>query len=105
MKIKNILNEIQAEIVKGVIPAKKVFDLKGNIIPLEKLKGSQSQALLRAIKSALIRQKMLDQFNPDDMSSVDIKPDKMNPGTYILTADNGKKYKYHVNSGRITDNV
>jgi hypothetical protein len=96
------INEISAEIVAGKVPARKVFNVKGEVVPLDQLKGSESLSLLAAIKSALIKTGMIKNFNADDMSNVDIKP--FNKSNYILTPDVGaKKYLYNVATGKIRE--
>lgn len=102
MNLDKLIKEVSAEIVQGKIPARKVFDLKGNIIPLDQLKGSQSQALLAAIKAQLIKTGLIKNFNPEDLSNIDIKPFKKNQ--YVLTPDIGaKKYLYNVVTGQIRE--
>ena len=102
LKLEGTLKEVSAEIVQGKIPARKVFDLKGNVVSLDQLKGSESQALLVAIKTALEKSGLLKNFNPENLSSLDIKPFKKN--SYVLTPDVGaKKYLYNVATGQITE--
>ena len=102
MYLKKIINEVQAEIINNKIPARKVFDINGNIVPLEKLKGSVSQSLLINIKAALIKSNLIQNFNPEDMSNIDIKPFRKN--LYILTPDIGnKKYLYNVVTKQIKE--
>ncbi len=100
-KIDKLINEIQAEIVAGKVPANKVFDVQGNVVPLEQLKGSESQALLAAIKDALIKTNLIKKFDTDNMTNIDIKPFRKNE--YILTPDVGaEKYLYNVATRKIT---
>ena len=97
-----MINEVSAEIVAGKIPANRVFDVKGNVIPLDKLKGSESQSLLAAIKAVLIKTNLIKNFNPDNLSNIDIKPFKKN--VYIIIPDIGaKKYLYNVATGQIRE--
>ena len=100
MNIKKLLNEIQAEIVSGSIPARKVFDLKGRVVPIEQLKKDKSLDLLKQVKAALIKAGVIDKFDPDDISTMDIKPGQKN--TYILTGDDGSKYGYNVATRKVT---
>ncbi|MAG50301.1 hypothetical protein CL621_01510 [archaeon] len=102
MKVNELLSEIQAEIVKGVIPGKRVFDSQGKIVPFDQLKGSESQKLLGEIKAALKREGILNKFDLDDMSTIDIKTGPKN--TYILTTDYGDSYTYNIVNKRITAN-
>jgi len=95
----NVLNEFQAEIVAGVVPARKIFDINGNIIPLDKLEKSASLILLKEIKAALDKAGILKQFAPDSMQDIDIKPYRKNE--YILTPEQGPKYTYNVSSKRL----
>jgi len=99
MKLDNVLNEFQAEIVAGVVPARKIFDINGNIIPLDKLEKSASLILLKEIKAALDKAGILKQFAPDSMQDIDIKPYRKNE--YILTPEQGPKYTYNVSSKRL----
>ena len=99
MNEENGLNEFQVEIVGRKVPANKVFDLKGKVIPLEQLKGSQSLAVIRDIKAALQKTGLLKLFNVDDISSMDIKPYKKD--LYVLTSEAGPKYHYNVTTKKI----
>jgi len=102
MNLDKLVNEISAEIVNSKIPARKVFNVQGKIVPLDQLKGSQSQALLGAIKNALIKTGMIKNFDADDMSNMDIKP--FNKSSYLLTPDRGaKKYLYNLATGQIKE--
>ena len=97
--VDSILNEFQAEIVAGKVPARKVFDLSGNVIPLEKLEKSESLNVLKEIKAALEKSGIIKYFAPDSMQDIDIKPYRKNE--YILTPEQGPKYTYNVSSKQL----
>lgn len=99
-KIDKMLKEVSAEIVAGKVPASKVFDVKGNIVPLDQLKGSNSQQLLVDVKAALEKAGLLPQFAKNDLSNIDIKPFRKN--MYILTSEAGPKYLYNVATKKIS---
>ena len=99
-----MIKEVSAEIVGDKIPARKVFNDKGNIIPLDQIKGSESQGLLKAIKASLVKTGLIKNFSPENLSNIDIKPHRTVANTYILTADiGGKKYLYNVKTGQIRE--
>jgi len=100
--IDKILDEVSAEIVQGKIPANKVFNSKGQVVPLEQLKGSESLRLISAIKAELTRTGMIKNFNNDDTSNLDIVP--FNKRFYKITPDTGgKTYLFNINSGKISE--
>ena len=105
MNIKDLLNEISAEIVRGSIPGKRVYDSEGQMVPMDKLKGSGSIDLLKKIKAALAKSKILNKFSPDNLSTIDISPrTKGETNIYTLTSDDGVKYTYNIDNNRITRN-
>jgi|ETNvirenome_6_85_1030632.scaffolds.fasta_scaffold00750_17 hypothetical protein len=102
MNIDKVMQEVSAEIVGNKIPTRKVFDQKGNIVPIDQIKGSSSQALLGAIKAVLMKTGIIKNFNADNMNNLDIKPYRKNE--YLLTPDVGpKKYLYNVATGKIKE--
>jgi hypothetical protein len=99
MKLQQILNELQAEIVGGKVPPNKVFDLKGNVIPSDKIKSSEFLPLLKEIKAAIEKAGILDQFSADK-GEIDIKPFRKNE--YLLSPENGPQYVYNFATKRLT---
>jgi hypothetical protein len=96
MKLKTVLNELQAEIINGKIPAHKIFS-NNNVINLKNYPEWRGvlEDILRAIKENGLQDKFSKDLSPDDITG-----DKAS-GTVRLTADSGEKYIYNVNRKKL----
>lgn len=98
MRLKNLLNEIQAEIVGDTIPANKLFSDNGNTITLPP--GSEWRRILGEILVAIKKYGLQDDFKRD-LEPIDIKTDKAH-GTVSIVSDSGKKYIYNMNNKKFS---
>lgn len=93
MKLKKALNEIQAEIVNGKIPANKVF-AGDNIASLEK--GSEWRRVLGEILVAIKNAGLEGDFKKD-LDPLDIAGEESPIGKIQIKSDSGVRYYYDVN--------
>jgi len=98
MKIKELLNELQAEIVGEKIPGNKIFNLKGNQVNKMEWDQSEAKRLFPEILNAIKKMKLIQKFSPDK-GDLDIKPYRKNE--YLVTADDGDKFLYNVSARRL----
>ena len=99
MKLGQLLNELQGEIVGQKIPGNKIFDLKGNQVSRDNWDKSAAKILFPEILNAIKRMGLIKKFSPDK-GDLDIKPYRKNE--YLLSADNGEKFLYNVSGKRLT---
>lgn len=101
MNFKNLLNELQAEISGDKIPARMIFNDKGNQIEFSKVPhSSEWRKVLGEIIVAVKKYGLQDKFKKGDISTIDIHGTEPR-GRVKLQADTGEKYYYDINSKKI----
>jgi len=97
MKIDQVLNEIQAEIVNGKIPSNKIFS-GNNIVNLKSNDKWRSVLgdILVAIKRAGLEKEFSRDSAPDDIIGSDA-----HNGRVKLISDTGSEYSYDINSKKL----
>lgn len=98
MRLKKLLNEIQAEIVGDTIPTHKLFADNGQGVKLPA--DSEWRRILGEILVAIKKYGLQDDFKKD-IDPVDIQTNKAN-GTMLITSDSGKKYIYNINNKKFS---
>ncbi len=97
MKLKKVLQEIQAEIVGNTIPAHKIFS-GDNISKLPQ--DSEWRKVLGEILVAIKKAGLSDDFEKD-LNPLDISGDQKPVGKISLVSDSGKKYIYNVDKKKL----
>ena len=97
MKLRQLIDEMQAEIVNGQIPSNKIFNDNGNIIVLKD--GDEWRKILGEILVAIKKAGLETEFTRD-LDPVDIHGSK-STGIIYLQSDTGKKYTYNINNKKL----
>ncbi len=95
MKFKKALHELQAEVVGGKIPTNKIFinqKIPDSVPP-------EWKKVLTDILTILKNKNLLNKFNKD-AEPIDIEGTRPK-GDITLVADDGSKYRYNVESGKL----
>ena len=103
MKFDRVLNEIQAEIINGVIPWNHMDDINGQPLGKDKeqvmsrinKKDPVGLKVLEDIVKALRKQGIIDKFKKN-LSPVDIGNFDHRTNTVTLQDDFGEKYVYSI---------
>lgn len=101
MKLKKLLNEVEAEIVRDGaqigIPRHKIFSQNGKTVDIS---NSEWKNIFIDILRAIKEQGLENEFSKD-ADPLDIVPGKAH-GTVLVTADTGKKFVFNINTKKLT---